>query len=83
MSGAGFDDNQNSFLASCLVLPANLTENELPPLEIGVGNLTVSLGPNEYVDHYSCDCTRVRLADCWVLPQLHRPRESVFDAEHH
>lgn len=49
MSGAGLDLSEQSFLEGCLVLPANLTESELPLLKIGVGNLTVALAPQEYV----------------------------------
>ncbi|KZT67470.1 acid protease [Daedalea quercina L-15889] len=42
-------DSTDSMLNSCLIFPSNVTVDELPAVEFGLGNLTVSILSTDYV----------------------------------
>ncbi|KAH9915104.1 acid protease [Fomitopsis serialis] len=46
--GASLDES-DSQLSACLVFPSNMTVAELPALDIGLGNLSVSIPATDYV----------------------------------
>ncbi|KAH9831593.1 acid protease [Rhodofomes roseus] len=47
--GTTLDESNGSFLAGCLIFPANMTAADLPPLEIGLGSLQVQVRAEDYI----------------------------------